>query len=113
MLARSFLAVAAECLFRQLVQLLEEGFGARQRGLWIFTDLGQALGQEIAGGFDQREHVAVGPLVLCPGFLDEAFQWCDYSSNGCDAGGMGAAFEGMQGPGKIIGVGNRGLVSGC
>ena len=53
MLAWRLLAVAAKRFLRQLIQLPKERFGAWERGLRVFTNLGKSLGQEVAGGFDQ------------------------------------------------------------
>lgn len=45
-------------------------------------------------------------FVLGVGFFYEVFKWCDYCSNGCNVSGMSIVFEGVQGMGQIVGVGN-------
>lgn len=67
-------AIATQGGIADLLQFCQEGFGARQVRLGILPNLAKALGQEMTSIANQAYNVAIGPFVLCPGFLDEAFQ---------------------------------------
>ena len=98
-----------------LVDLFQAGqilIGTVQFCLRVFGELGQAPGQEFFGIGNQFEYVPVGTLVPGAGLFDKALKRCD---NSCDRGNarrVGAALEGVQCPGQIIGVADGGFVSG-
>ena len=98
-----------------LVHLLKASqvvFGAFKVCLRVIPELGQATGQELLGIGNQFQYITVCPFVLGAGFLNKAFQRCDNRGDGRNAGCVGAALEGMQGPGEVIGIADRGLVAG-
>ena len=103
--------IATQGGIADLLQFCQEGFGARQVRLGILPNLAKALGQEMTGIANQAYNVAIGPFVLCPGFLDEAFQGRDHRGNRCDTGGVCAAFEGMKRARQVIGISNARFVA--
>ena len=85
--------VGTERVTGNALQFFKEGFSARQGGLGLSANLRQTLCQEVAGCFDQRQHIAVGAQVLGARFLDEALKRRNDRCNRGNSCRMGAALE--------------------